>query len=762
MKIMAKLKRILKHNNRGAGFVTVLVAVMFLASFGSMLLMISWTGEEMRASDRNGKKVLYDAAAVMDEIRAGLQCVCSQAISDTYENALISFNNLGKDDALTEFSESFSTSISNFMVSDEPLFEANKCNLDALQELAIGDTDEDNIEITSTNVSVILDKHYCDVEYKLDEDGNKIGFVLKGIKVIYTNGDKTTSVESDLSVDYPSFEYLFGDFNTVDITSYATIVRGTLKQETGNVGSTVYGKAYFGDVDLTKINKLTFAEGSTIVVPGDIKVSSQGYANNDGSVKIPNKNADGTYSYAHTDYRLVSKGALWANGISLDKFGSSVSLEGPNYIANDLELKGSSSRATISGSYYGFGHQTVGDTGRADSGKSSSILINYNGLKNGDGSKNVYRPTLDLSQTESLTLAGVAYIDCGNDTVSDVQMGESITAKKVQRAYRVDARYIYCEDYDGNRVVFNTNPQIMTPDEFAAINPATWQFTNDYLWNSNKTLSDYNAHPAPRIQPYAGQSQVYVFMEFDTGEGEDIADANEHANKYFLDFYKYNKDYVDSLLDSSVIMLDRNGYAINAGTPDSNIGSASISMRGETGFGRISTVTVAGSTAAIEADYYEEQYYELQHMQSRPPTGEDDTYIDPIDYFLDEINIGELVAGEVIEFKDKDGKVTALISNGDISINSVNYPDVNFVIQTSTTGEIYLGRSFNGVIISSGDLKLADGVHINKAPDKVVVTYQATNTEGNNILLYTQNIANSGWSVNDLVHYEGWRRKTED
>ena len=753
MKYITKLKKILKHNNRGAGFVSVLIAVIFLASFGSMLLMVSYTGDEMRKSDRNGKKNMYDAAAVLDEIKAGLQVVCSQAVADTYEYALVYYNDPDTQAVTQIFRNKYRDCIRDYKVpSSEPTEEQRifislgadedvyKYSIASLKRLAFGeDFDSESITITySGNDSRIpvdeRDEYGIATGLKAaltnSSDDEVAPIVLKNVSVTHNNGDKKTTVSADIFISFPFFDYKKESFTATDITNYACIIRGNLSQEGGSSGSVINGNAYFGSADLSTTNSLTL-KGGMVVTPGTINISGQGRANPD-------------------EYRLVNEGELWADSINLNVPGATAQLDGSVYVANDLVLSEADSKAIINGNYYGFGYSsldtpTLDEHGNrvVDSSQSSSIIVNYTSSK-------AHRPTLDLVSAKSLSLAGFTFIGNssaftnGKNSTSahpEVQMGESASVKKVQRAYRIPARYIYCEDNDGNRVTFNTNPQVMTPDEFANINPDSWSCTFNTLWNTNKTYSDYNVTPAPRVEVSAGQSVVYVYTEFA---------SDEDANRYFIDYYEHNKDEIDGLVESSVDILPAGSDAY---------------MRGQTALPLTTGDLAQGvDTLAADSQVYAERYIDLQRTLSQAPSDENGDYLDPIDYFLNEINTSTLESGEIKEF-EVNGKVVSLIVKGDIHINESNYPDLSFVIQTDENSTVYLERDFQGLIISSGNLNLADGVHLNEDPEQVLISYEATDTDGSNIIFYTEHIGAGGkgstWSVYDLVGYNGWNRNSE-
>ena len=707
MTVFSKLKKLIKHNNRGSGFLTVLVAVTFLASFGSMLLMISYTGNEMRITERKGKENLYNASAVMDEIRAGLQYACSEAVIDAYDYVLLNRN---EDDETIrkDFREHYRDSIASHLVNDTVELFSSKTQYNSEALLAFCGANEGDITIESVPVGYIA----TGLTDSLDGVNTPEPIVLKGVSVECTYDGLVTRVTADLSIGYPSFEQVFGGYTTDDVSSFACIVRGRLIQDAGVAGSSIYGNAYFGDINLSQSNVLTFDEDGEVVTPADIHIGSLG---------------------ANSNPRLICKGNLWANSINLDVNSSEILIDdsGTAYIANDLVLNKSNSKATIKGSYYGFGSDA------STSGTSSSIIVNYTGTK-------ANRPTLDIEHAGEISLAGYTFIETPG---SKVRMSESASVKKVQRAYKVPAKHIDAKDNDGNPVVFSLNPQVMTPDDFALISNENSRFVG-YPWGTDKSYDYYNAKPAFRFDPeYYGQGMAYVYIEFsdDAGYPDEPGSrsADECANQYFLDYYRNNSKLINDWVEDSI---------------DVHSSGNDIYMQGETAL----PLTNGGEYLSPNAYDYSGNYETLKTTLGRPQ--QSTHYDDPVEFLLNEANTQTLAPGQIIEYKTNDD-VTALLVNGDITINSEDYPDVNLVVQISETGTVYLERDFSGLIMSNGDLRLADGVELNKEPEKVIIAYQATDSEDGNILYYTENIEigkSDVWSVNDLVSYSNWRKNSED
>ena len=140
---------------------------------------------------------------------------------------------------------------------------------------------------------------------------------------------------------------------------------------------------------------------------------------------------------------------LWAQGVRLSS--AEVNLQGTTYLSDDLTVeKGSGSKVTVSGEYYGYGSPESAraencrnwNNGEglykdwADSALSSAIVIN---------GKNT---TMDLSGIRKMMVAGKNYISGTGvksmiqNNASDIMTGESLTVKGTQLAYLLPAELL--------------------------------------------------------------------------------------------------------------------------------------------------------------------------------------------------------------------------------------------------------------------------------------------------------------------------------
>ena len=98
---MKKLKTLCfrKINNEGSTIITVLVAMALVSVLGVILLFTSYTGFQMKVTERQSKRNFYEAETAMNEIRAGIQLAVSDAIASANTKVLQNYNSSATDAA---------------------------------------------------------------------------------------------------------------------------------------------------------------------------------------------------------------------------------------------------------------------------------------------------------------------------------------------------------------------------------------------------------------------------------------------------------------------------------------------------------------------------------------------------------------------------------------------------------------------------------------------------------------------------------------
>lgn len=524
--------RIRKSDNRGMALVTVIVAIGFIAALVSILLTTSLVNFKMKNVNERGKDTFYSAEQVLDEINVGLQRIVSDSMSAAYLEIM---NNYPSYDARTK-NEMLTT------MYYENLWEALEVpgshhayyDVAAMENMFLKDTTKWHANPTSDGggygaIVVAIDDSGAETK-----QGNMItylkdGVVLKNLKVYYKDEMGFVSViQTDIRLSYPDFDFAAtSELPNVIYYSFITDSGATIAT-TGTVD--ISGNIYTNNLKFT--GPTSTGAKTTVTTSG----------NNVMTVKY-------NFDLKNTKMTTESGTVVWAKNLILDS--SEAQVDGVVQLANDLNLKGKSSKVKLIGELVGFGYG-------ANSNKSSAILVNG---KESD---------LDFSQLKKITIAGRSYIGAHKAKVTsvvsptdatennDLQMGESLAVKSNQIFYLVPAGAVGVDEMTG-RSVYGKNP--LTKAEYENLKTLIANNASDvnhnYVEISDKvevsslgtTLKDYVAYNGA----FPKAEKVFVPVS-DTGVGYLVyfymafGDA-EKANNYFGAYYAKNHDSIDRYVD---------------------------------------------------------------------------------------------------------------------------------------------------------------------------------------------------------------------
>lgn len=584
-------------DNAGLSIVTVIVAIGFVLIIVSVLMVTSTINFKMKNVNVQTKESFYSAEQVLDEIRAGLTQVASEALSSSYKDILTSYTteNLSPE----QKNEQLRGAYYNKLIKKLGYAEGTKYKYYVMPTKAVGDNtglfDEGLysylknstrwndtyggafLRAKGGNMDSAKDFYIGDMEVTA-----KDGIFLKDLIVYYRDSNGIVSeIKTDIHLIYPGFA--FSNPSMPEISSYTLITDSGLIQESkGSVKAyttSICGDSYAYLINTTGVN-IDYKQSATGANPkADTHIIATDFDVVNGSIK--------TYDTTR----------LWVNDIIAKS--SDVYLSGYTYVKDDINLKGASPELHLRGYYFGYGNSL------SDSGESSAILINGSDTK------------IDLEAAKTLTLAGRAYIGIGknkhkgisplksaeakaknisteaeasvlenlrSDTspLRDVYMGSSIAAKSDQLMYLVPAECIANIDRtntDGTVTrspsAYSKNP--LTDEDINTIkaNPATYD--TELVDRTRKiaklgatanTLDDYVKPGSSGIQEVVVKSKDgtkhlhYYYLNFA---------SDEKANQFFALYYKLNKTSVDQYMRKyiaeSAFVLPSNSYAIlTAGT----------------------------------------------------------------------------------------------------------------------------------------------------------------------------------------------------
>ncbi len=564
----------LKKDNKGAGFFTVIVAAMFLMALSAALIYSSFTAYKVKISAKKSNSAFYYADMAIEEIKTGFQKVVSDSAKAGYENVLARYT---ASVSQTEvFKTAYSDTFKKFKYKDpstgldSDLFMRDGANSKITGVYAAGIMSFLSPELKNDNLSLssLVDpSNFTVLPCTQDEKGN---VTIKGLKAEYTDGEYTAYITTDIKLLIPDVT-LTGSYDVGGLENYVFIADGGFDSSLPGATSEVRLKsgtnAFFGELLLDNGRSFVCEDNCTVVVGKvDRNYSVDGIEYFNDKVKNPAGRTGEIRISDPTSLKMGKNSTLYAGDIILSEKGELIENEGcRTYVADDLSLSGES-KATIVGTYIGFGNgsNNDGSLNFNNAADSSSVLFPKR-------TAGVNKALLDLSNCSDFMLAGRSYITNNNDTAgySDVGMGSSISSTKEQLVYLVPSGYL------GE----GTNPTVLDGTRNEVVDKAAQQRERIVeklatrplfiLTSGTKYASDYGIDSASRIKtliyPVVESNQqwaVYYFFDFPTLSG---------ANDYFKDFFSsgsndimaYLNDYAEITGDASRIFTAGTGAVKN-------------------------------------------------------------------------------------------------------------------------------------------------------------------------------------------------------
>ncbi len=779
------------RGNSGAGLLVVVITALVVLLLGSALLYASYNVYVLRLTQRKSETNFTSADAGMEEIRAGLQGVSSDAIGAGYDNVIAHYTEGATEET---FREGYFKCLFNW--EDE-----NNVKLF---------TGSSPTSISSYNVEVLkgfLDPVPGTAEYTLTAGGSDSStgavlqdtstgtLTLKDLRLTYIKNGYETTISTDLYLAVPPVP-IYSAINTSDVADYVIMAdRGVEVLRKGSL--TIDGDMYAGTVDIGDGATVNVNANHTLVVGQtyDLDSSRNIQKNADGTEKKTTGDVviDGSVKYdnqgklnnnpLNAALNLGNNARLWAHEIDVN--GGTFNMNGGDntaaYVADDLNI-GRYADVTLKGTYFGFGNGTTIEENAglmSASQMSSAILFRTKGLSGHESS-------LDMSGLSSLTLAGTAFV-LPTNAGSEVPMGSSIATRAEQLAYLVP------ENLLGGK----TNPEIMTMEdadataaETTALKQAALANKSKPLWSgSNNSLATYGIDGEDDIAVLSypissSQRAFYTFMKFPT---------RDQANTYFTDFFTKNSATVSSYISqyASLKTLPSGAAASLAGT--------GLSKEGDT----YKVITSTGDNADTNSTRYQKIYQTL----SRTMTTNNTTKTTPFNYYintdvLDDLfdDGGKFERSQIADSNDKSKiAITAVESNnnGKAECRKITYfrdqnnqSDRGFIV---AKGDYVASGNggYNKVIICDGDVTVRNydmkqGMIICSGKLYVDMAYTIDKYDGTNpqyingaqipsvmdmLGTYSEGLWKGGtksktedngtWSVDEIVGFRNWKKNAE-
>ena len=746
-----------KRDNRGSGIVSVIITVAFIGMLGTALLFMTYMNYQMKLATRDTQANFYSTEEILDEVRAALQSTVSEAITSAYTTTLLSYGELtGAEDenrAQTVFAQNFIKTI------------AETIGLQGLPNSGAAPPPGGNRMLLRYDIDTLMDTigSYTSVTVEdymtirgdssgtggavinFSSDGVPVSLYLEGVVVTFVSGGYKSVIYTDFSVAFPPFVAISAGYHS-RLNNYIIVADGTLSAGGLAASATVNltGNVYAGNVELTGGGYTLDIDSGRIISRGDYTVSGGAHLN------------------------VGENASVWANRIHVNS--ASAYFGGNIHLADDLELSGIGPEVAIAGSYFGFG--TGGDNpAMPDPRRSSSIIVS--GMNS----------ALDFTRLSSLVLAGRTYVSGAGAGEFQVPTAGSLSIKSDQLAYLVPDSLLTNRQDGRNDSMPNPSiwataggiPEAYTLDAATGVytsvsNPAL-TYTSPPAVGSyvviemTNALKAYGARVIRRTAPLPStrDTLVYYFLDFA---------SEEQRGSFFQSYYEENAGRFNEYLR---VYLDPGSAAdIN---PDGAFNATGyIYEFAADGSGYELRAPVHADHIKAMASTYASQFKNLTTtLFELEAAAEGET---PFNYFVDAFAISRDFGGsEPIEFKDGTGRVRALIipaGYNSFELTAANYPDVNLVIACGAGSTVTLRRSFDGLVLSAGNVRLAesltDGTNMTDGHggDLMYEAFHATNN-GRYILDYMRGSTSGGgptyigegaktWNLNDLVTYRNWSK----
>ena len=744
-----------KLNKRGAAIAMVIVAMAFIGILAALIMFMAYMNYYMKITNMRSTDNFYSAEGVVEQMKTGLQEEMSEAVGEAYAGVLERYADYTEAERQNYFDLQVVSKLRTLVKGDDDakvnyslgnLCGFVNCNNDYSYDTT---SDEEHCTFTVTdeagdNVDVTV---YGAKTNSMVVSSN--GIVLKNVKVEFVDKRGYTSIiETDFRMNAPVLDFSDPQESS-ELLEYAIIADKHL--ECDGITQLQEGNVYAGsgiDTDAT-------ISGNSLIMG----------LNSELTVLSSDKFVVGDTVQVKQTGKLVTKEDVnfWTKSFSLEGVGAELDLDGINYVADDLEFNKNGGKASLKGTYYGYGidtNFTTDSTGSTYGDDSSAILIN---AKNSD---------LDLSQTQTLWLGGRSYVgtkriaSTGSSSNVNIPMSESISVRGNQIAYLVPAKAL--AQMNGSSLV-TRNP--MTSEEYVKYiesNQGSTGFVEcnlGYVPDGMSALSNYTTGKGYQTVWAQGlgnsTSIVYYYL---------LMDASG-ANRYFQDYYGIagNKEQINDYLQAYI-----GGNAIKTNTD----ADATISIAGnwlaydgtaDADNPTISLKEAAGTSeftadATTYAGIFEALNTKLTDNPSKCTTEEKEKH----SVYANIINTDKVSGIGTMKFTDDAGN-TAVVTS------AATYPAAATDRVIVCAGDITITGDFEGIAIAGGKITInGSGTIKNDLNDQAIIKdlmgrEESTGAyhlydffkEGSSLAgsTTTNNTDDEDNSLSKLVTYENWYKE---
>ncbi len=529
-------------NNGGSTLIVVLVAVSFLTVIAAIIFSVSSANLRMKQIEYQAKQNFYVDEIGLDDVYNGIGKDVSKALSRAYSKTLIEATSSGayptQKAAYIAFAGSFYTELKSLYGNASEQDDGVLAKLNSY--ISRTDPGEALEVISYDGITIVPD----------GETGADLWqYIFENVKVKYIEEDKYEAViTTDIVIEVPYIDF-FQDFTQVldyslignkGITFRGTDGANAQCHVEGNVYAGIDSKennasyrGYLYDATYDGMNfyksVVTFKDSGYLISRGDFNICESSVTI-DSKVSAVAKEAQSNL-YAE-NIRTVENAKTASPVVSTSITPSVLKATANVFVADDLELSARNSNVVLSGNYYGYNFNNGGssiyetwekgnvlDKYSSDSAlkaahtTSSSIVVNGN------------HSTLDLSDLNTLMVAGVAYVDIKDQSraYADMASGEG---KEYRTGESVAMRYnqfMYLAPADILEGV--SNPQLNGTTDAKAVCPSA---DNSKLakWFGSEFLDKSGDSPViPVVYTDKGTSYTYYYLRIQEGKEAAYAES---------------------------------------------------------------------------------------------------------------------------------------------------------------------------------------------------------------------------------------------
>lgn len=443
-----------RRDDRGSAIVIVIIAMAMIGILATTLLWMSYMNYMIKVADVRNKNSFYSAEEVVEQIMAGLRQTSAEAVGVAYRDVMANWEDLGSEEnRYNIFATTYMDTLVDLLKDSSRgsgYYDRKKLKAYVDKDVfdgAAGEPDYVGVDVNSWDNGAPAGESMKQPEMEMV---NNNSIILHNIYVSYTDSENRVSiVQTDVCMDVPKL--IFESGGTIDGLYEYTLIGNSGIDVTGGGGTTTAEGSIYAGTNDTDGGGLNVYSANTLALDGSRRVISKGDIVVEGpAASLVVRDMPGE------DNRVYARNIILHSG--------TVSLDSKTYVANDLSLNGSGSKATLGKEYYGYGSSThnglepksAEEKSLVDSAASSAIIINGR------------NSTVDMAGVNRLLLAGRSYIGrastrteadeikAGTRATGDpVMMGESIAVKGGQIAYLVPAE---CIGTMGGETIIGQNP----------------------------------------------------------------------------------------------------------------------------------------------------------------------------------------------------------------------------------------------------------------------------------------------------------------